>query len=121
MAALKRKKEDIAGQKNGHLQKRIKTEDDEKKKPRTSETVQTFETETDSEPIMESDTTSQSGDDDGASWPSDEVDEDLEGVQDSGVLPDVHIAGEASGGTLPIAKTKSDDSAPTGTRIQLTY
>ena len=43
-----------------------------------------LETATDSDPIVESDTTSQSGDDDGISWPSDEkveADEDGEGVE----------------------------------------
>ena len=36
-----------------------------------------LEAETDSDPIVESDTTSQSGDDDGISWPSDGDEEDL--------------------------------------------
>ena len=36
----------------------------------------TLEAETDSDPIVESDTTEHSGDDDGASWPSDEEEDD---------------------------------------------
>lgn len=48
-----------------------------------SKHVQDLETATDSDPLVESDTTSQSGDDDGVSWPSgDEVEagEHWEGV-----------------------------------------
>ena len=47
---------------------------DVRKKPK-KETVQVnLEAETDSDPIVESDTTDHSGDDDGVSWPSDEED-----------------------------------------------
>ena len=42
-----------------------------------------LEVETDSDPIVESDTNSQSGDDDGASWPSDEEEEEEDLVSQS--------------------------------------
>ena len=41
--------------------------------------IETKETETDSEPIVDSDTTSQSGEDDGVSWPSDSDEEEQSG------------------------------------------
>ena len=76
MAGVKRKATfDTKPQATSTL-KKLKN-DEKRTKPPTP--VQPFETETDSEPIVESDTTSQSGDDDGASWPSGEqVEEDDE-------------------------------------------
>lgn len=55
----------------------------EENSPKDSKRLQDLETATDSDPIVESDTTSHSGDDDGVSWPSDEeveAGEDEEGV-----------------------------------------
>lgn len=69
-----------------------------------------LETATDSDPIVESDTTSQSGDDDGVSWPSDEkveADEDGEGVE---------IANDKEDGGVKIAEearaSKSAEKVP---------
>ena len=51
----------------GRLQKKHKKEEESHK---SSEPVEPLEAETDSDPIIESDTTSQSGEDNGVSWPS---------------------------------------------------
>lgn len=69
MAGFKRKEAPISKSSGGSISKKAKKEASQAKK---SEGVQTQETETDSEPIVESDTTEHSGDDDGVSWPSDE-------------------------------------------------
>lgn len=52
----------------GRIQKKHKKEEESHK---TSTFVEPLEAATDSDPIIESDTTSQSGDDNGVSWPSD--------------------------------------------------
>lgn len=62
MAGIKRK-QTISSIGNGHTGKRFKKE---------SPPPGDIEAETDSDPIVESDTTDHSGDDDGVSWPSDE-------------------------------------------------
>ena len=65
MAPVKRKS---PAQSNGELQnKRLKQEG-----PQLPVRSKVAETETDSDPLVESDTTSQSGDDDGVDWPSDD-------------------------------------------------
>ena len=67
-----------------------------------SKRAQDLETATDSDPIVESDTTSQSGDDDGISWPSEDEVESGEGGEDVGEVEEngdggVKIAAEAAG------------------------
>ncbi|KAL8700582.1 MAG: hypothetical protein Q9224_000898 [Gallowayella concinna] len=49
--------------------------------PKTNSTAASLETATDSEPIVDSDTTEHSGDDDGVSWPSDN-DEEMQEIED---------------------------------------
>lgn len=61
---------------------------------------------------MESDTSSQSGDDDGASWPSDEEGEDGESWEGVGIAEEnddggVKIAAEAAGASQPASKVAS--------------
>lgn len=94
MAGIKRKDAPgIKGQGKSSF-KKVKT-DSRKVPPKVSKSKPrptNQETETDSDPIVESDTTEHSGDDDGASWPSDEEqDETPEGKHDnkkqSGVKP----------------------------------
>ena len=69
MAAPKRKENPISHFHTGSTHKKPrKTEN----LANGSQNVHDLETATDSDPIVESDTTSQSGDDDGVSWPSDE-------------------------------------------------
>ena len=100
MAGIKRKGAFDAKSKAGNIQKKQKKDE---KRPKTSKPIQPLETETDSEPIMESDTTSQSGDDDGVSWPSDDEGEDgdeLGGVseednEDGGIKTAAEAANEA--------------------------
>lgn len=81
MAAMKRKESLTLRQSEGNPAKKAKKDVKEKKKSKSTEPAQTLETETDSEPIVESDTASQSGEDDGASWPSDEGAEEWGGVE----------------------------------------
>lgn len=75
MAASKRKENPNSKLYPGSAPKKPKKEENAK----DSKRVQDLETATDSEPLVESDTTSQSGDDDGVSWPSEE---ELEGSED---------------------------------------
>ena len=69
MAQLKRKAA-LVGERNGA--KKVKKEDAEGLKRGPSKIA---ETQTDSDPIVESSTASESGEDDGVSWPSDEEEE----------------------------------------------
>lgn len=64
---MKRKSAFETKPQSGRLQKKHKKEEESHKSPKP---VQLLEAETDSDPIIESDTTSQSGEDDGVSWPS---------------------------------------------------
>ena len=68
MADMKRKRAFETKSQPGNIQKKHKKEEESH---RSSELVEPVEAETDSDPIIESDTTSQSGEDDGVSWPSD--------------------------------------------------
>ena len=68
MAATKRKRAFETKSQHGSIQKKHKKEEESH---RSSKRVELVEAETDSDPIIESDTTSQSGEDDGVSWPSD--------------------------------------------------
>ena len=79
MAAPKRKENPSSHFHTGSTRKKSRKEEN---LANGSKNVQDLETATDSDPIVESDTTSQSGDDDGVSWPSDEeveADDDWEG------------------------------------------
>ena len=116
MAALKRKEALVAGFQGGNIQKKPKREEKGEKKPIPSNAVP-LETETDSEPIMESDTTSQSGDDDGASWPSHTESEEFGGVSidDGNDDNGLRIAAGASGAPQSASKPTFTDGATTGT------
>ena len=72
MVGIKRKQSASSGNKSGHIKKRKHTSPPAVE----SSTSSNLEAETDSDPIIESDTTEQSGDGDGVSWPSDQ-DEDM--------------------------------------------
>ena len=106
MAGIKRKGASDAKIQAGNSQKKQKKDE---KRPKTSKSIQPLETETDSEPIVESNTTSQSGDDDGVSWPSGHEGE--EGDELGGVSEEddknggIKIAVEAVNGAQP--KTKN--------------
>ena len=81
------------------------------KKPKKEE-LRDLETATDSDPLVESDTTSQSGDHDGVSWPSDEeleAGEDLEN-DDGGV----RIAAEAAGASQSAKKAPNTNGSASG-------
>ena len=70
MAGLKRKDAPTMKSTGGNIHKKSKKEVPPSKKSQAS--VQVLETETDSDPVVESDTTEHSGDNDGVSWPSDD-------------------------------------------------
>ena len=70
MAGIKRKDAPSAKSLGGKSSKKHKIEASSSKISEASVKIQ--ETETDSDPIEESDTTEHSGEDDGVSWPSDE-------------------------------------------------
>ncbi|KAL8689981.1 MAG: hypothetical protein Q9218_004466 [Villophora microphyllina] len=69
MAGIKRKFHPSAVPQRGSIKKQ---KQDAKSGFKTQPPARNLETETDSDPIVESDTTEHSGDDDGVSWPSDE-------------------------------------------------
>ncbi|KAL8654082.1 MAG: hypothetical protein Q9226_003564 [Calogaya cf. arnoldii] len=71
MAGIKRKQIVPSGTQDGDVKKRKKGTEPVVESPSSSN----IEGETDSDPIVESDTTEHSGDDDGVSWPSDQDDE----------------------------------------------
>ena len=70
MAATKRKVANPSKNKSTSVVKKAKVERNAAKKPKTP--LELRETETDSDPIEESNTTEHSGEDDGISWPSEE-------------------------------------------------
>lgn len=74
MAVIKRKEAPIAKANGANSSKKAKTEEKQLKQHARLPRRQ-LETEPDSDPISESDTASQSGDDDGASWPSGDDDD----------------------------------------------
>lgn len=69
MASLKRKEAPVVKSRDSVNHKKPKRDVVDVKNATIA--VHTLEAETDSDPIVESDTNSQSGDDDGVSWPSD--------------------------------------------------
>ena len=74
MAGIKRKETPRSMKNTFSNNKKTKIEPKAPKKSRLSSKF--AETETDSDPIVESDTTENSGDDDGVSWPSDNEDDE---------------------------------------------
>ncbi|MCJ1284761.1 pumilio domain member 6 [Xylographa opegraphella] len=70
MAGVKRKEYPQTGGRARETTKKVKTESRKKVRPITPPSD--LEAQTDSDPIVESDTTEHSGDDDGVSWPSDD-------------------------------------------------
>lgn len=73
MVGIKRKQSALSGIQSGDIKKRKQGS----LPVVESSTSSNLEAETDSDPIIESDTTEHSGDDDGVSWPSDQ-DEDIQ-------------------------------------------
>ena len=72
MAGIKRKQAPV-NKTNGNIKKpRIAPGHQERKATKKFISEEEIEAETDSDPIIESDTTEHSGEDDGASWPSDD-------------------------------------------------
>lgn len=70
MAGLKRKEAPISKPSEDNVHKKPKKQAPQLQKSKRA--VHSQETEPDSDPIVESETTEQSGEDDGVSWPSDE-------------------------------------------------
>ena len=94
---------------NGVRHKKVKTHTTEEVKPITSKRSKIAEVETDSDPIVESDTASQSGDDDGVSWPSDEEQkEELEDNEDGGIK----IAADAANHEKPANFEPTNNTLP---------
>ena len=85
MAASKRKEHPSTKLHAGNVSKKPKKEE---KLAKSSIRLQDLETATDSDPLVESDTASQSGDDDGASWPSDEDAKEGEARDGAGLKED---------------------------------
>ena len=74
MAAVKRKENPQTRETAQRTSKKVRTESRKKVRPLTPPSD--LEAQTDSDPIVESDTTEHSGDDNGVSWPSDDDDDD---------------------------------------------
>lgn len=122
MAASKRKENPSSKFQAGSTPKKPKKED---KLAKSSKPVQDLETATDSDPLVESDTTSQSGDDDGVSWPSDEESEEGEIWEGVGAAEDdedggVKIAAEAAGASQSAKKAANTNGAIPGILDQST-
>ena len=119
MADMKRKRAFETRSQPGSIQKKHKKEEESHK---SSKLVEPLEAETDSDPIIESETTSQSGEDDGVSWPSDNeggdgqkevelwegVSEGDRGVEETGLDNDSINAPQAT------PKSKSTEGMGTG-------
>lgn len=106
----------MAGVKRKEASTFVSSEGNTKKKPRKDkEAPKNYaknyeETATDSDPIVESDTAPQSGEDDGVSWPSDGEDykEDWAGVEDNGA-GGVKVAAEtANAAPKPLASKNTN-------------
>ena len=116
MATSKRKENPNSKLHAGSTPKKPKQEE---KLAKGSKRVQELETATDSDPLVESNTTSQSGDDDGISWPSNEETEDGESWEGVGVAEDnddggVKIAAEAPGSSQSAKKDLDTIGAASG-------
>lgn len=109
MAGIKRKNGSDSKSQAIHTAKKPKKEHKSANPSKPSKIVQELEAETDSDPIVESDTTSQSGDNDGVSWPSDEDNEEVDewgGVsgEDEDDTGGVKAAAKAADGAPPATK-----------------
>ena len=116
MAASKRKENPNSKLHAGSTPKKPKKED---KLAKSSKRIQDLETATDSDPLVESDTTSQSGYDDGASWDSDEEEEEGESWEGIGVAEHnddggVKIAAEATGASQSSKKATNTNGIASG-------
>lgn len=116
MTASKRKENPSSKAHAGSTPKKPKKEE---KTAKRSKRVQDLETATDSDPLVESDTTSQSGDDNGVSWPSDQETEEGESWEGVGIAEDnddggVKIAAEAAGASQSAKKAPNTDGAQSG-------
>lgn len=116
MAAPKRKENPNSKLHAGTASKKPKNEE---KQAKGSKRVQDLETATDSDPLVESDTTSQSGDDDGISWPSDEEAEESEdwggvGVAENNDDGGVKIAAEAAGASQSANRAPKTNGTTSG-------
>lgn len=87
MAGLKRKESPANKSSGGGVQKKVRTDNAQVK--REKRPVSEGEAETDSDPIIESDTTEHSGEDDGVSWPSDD--------EETTIAPKKRISGAKGG------------------------
>ena len=115
MAAAKRKENTDSKIHTGSTPKKARKEAD---LANGSKLVQDLETATDSDPLVESDTTTQSGDDDGISWPSDDEVEASEHWKGVGVAGDnaeegVKIA-EAADASKSVKKVPNINSTASG-------
>ena len=112
MAGIKRKEATVSAQQGGNAKKRPRKEET----PTKNHIEESYakETATDSEPIVESDTTSQSGEDDGVTWPSDadQEGEDWGGVKENDNSGGMKVIAESADGTT---KPKATIGAGTGT------
>lgn len=96
MAGIKRKESVGFTPQGSYIRKKPRMEEGLTKKSVKESFI--AETATDSDPIVESDTTSQSGEDDGVSWPSDvaEGNEEWGGVDEDNEAGGVKVAAEAA-------------------------
>ena len=104
MPGIKRKQAPLAENVAAKGIKKSKSNSNDTTKPKVA--AIDLETATDSDPIEESDTTEQSGDDDGVSWPSEDSDADVEVTSPTADLPKV---GETS--TSIIGNNVASDGA----------
>ena len=116
MVASKRKENPNSKAHAGSIPKKPKKEE---KRAKSSKRVQDLETVTDSDPLVESDTTSQSGDDNGNSWPSDEETEEGESWEGVGIAEHnddggVKIAAETAGASQSAKKAPNTNGAASG-------
>ena len=116
MAASKRKENPNLKLQAGSTPKKPKKE---VKLAKRSKRVQDLETATDSDPLVESDTESQSGLDDGVSWPSDEEADEGEVWEGITMAEDnddggVKIAAKAVGASQSAAKSPNTNGAAPG-------
>lgn len=115
MAGSKRKENPITTLHAGNSSKRPKKEERPAKGSKCV-LVRDSETATDSDPLVESDTTTQSDDDDGASWPSDEESKEGEVWEGVGVAEEnedrgVKTAAVAAGASQPASKAASTNGS----------
>ena len=102
MAAPKRKEYPSSNFHTGSTHKKPRKE---KNVANGSKNAPDLETATDSDPIVESDTTSQSGDDDGVSWPSEEDVEADEAWEGAGVVDENENGGVKNAVTAGASKS----------------